>query len=151
MVRGWDHNSCPIMSDQTLGWSDIMSDQGFEIIMHSAILFVQKPWGIILYRTDLVLGYYPQMAKPKNHNYHFYLFPGIRTWIGEATSRTCPPDHADDNADQSEKDHRGRAKCERVQEHACCSCEQTTPWYPGKKSQGQSSGRNVEKEVNCCS
>ena len=37
MVREWDHNSCPIMFDQTLSWSDIMSDQVFEFIMHSAI------------------------------------------------------------------------------------------------------------------
>ena len=65
MMRGWDYNLCPIMSNQTLGRSDIMSDQGFEIIMHSAILFVQKPWGIILYRTDLVLGYYPLWPSQK--------------------------------------------------------------------------------------
>ena len=37
MVREWDHNSCPIMSDQTLGWTDIMSDKVFEIIMHSEL------------------------------------------------------------------------------------------------------------------
>ena len=28
------HNQCSIMSDQALGWSDIMSDQVFEIFIH---------------------------------------------------------------------------------------------------------------------
>ena len=48
MVREWDHNSCPIMSGQILGWSDIMSAQAFEIIMHSVL------WNIHMYfRPDV--------------------------------------------------------------------------------------------------